>query len=419
MKAFFRMLSPAILRPNLAALLVATGALAATSCTGDPVVEVEYAPYDGEAFPDQVLPVAWPAGPAGLVTDAYGDTLSVIDMASGARVDVRPVGRSPVDLDGPHHVAVDPVGRRAFVALSYPVVGAAGPHASHGASTATGWVQRLDLDKLVPAGVVRVDANPGDIVISADGSRVVVSHFDLKRAVANPDDLEKARATIAVIPADGVRPTGSDPPTFIKTCVAPHGVLLSPPSGETAFVACYGEDSLSIVDTTNPSAPVVRVPVGAGVSGFGDPQYGPYALTMSPDGELIAISNTVSKDVRFYGVDEGAMEDAKTIDVQGAPYFSAFDAPDRLVIPTQQPDQLVVADLTGQTAPVTRAFTPEECVLPHQVVRADDGTFWVVCEGDKVLPGSILHLSAALEVLSTAAVGVYPDSFVIVPPVTP
>ena len=264
-----------------------------------------------------------------------------------------------------------------------------------------------------------MDANPGDIVISADGSRVVVSHFDLKRAIANPDDLEKARATLAVISADGVRPSGSDPPVFIKTCVAPHGVLLTPPSGETAFVACYGEDSLAIVDTTNPSGDIVRVPVGAGTGGFGDPQVGPYAMTMSPDGELIAISNTVSKDVRFYEVDAGVMADAKTIDVLGAPYFSAFDAPGSLLIPTQQPDQLVVADLTGQVAPVVRDFTPEECVLPHQVVRADDGTFWVVCEGDKVLPGTILHLSAALEVLSSATVGVYPDAFVIVPPVTP
>jgi DNA-binding beta-propeller fold protein YncE len=276
-------------------------------------------------------------------------------------------------------------------------------------------VQRLDLATLLPVGAVRVDPNPGDIVVSADGSRLVVTHFDLQRAVKYATDLDKARATIAVIDAASVGEADAATPTLITTCVAPHGALLDGASGERAIVACYGEDSLAIVDTTSPAADIVRVPLASDVSGFGDPKYGPYALSRSPGGGLVAISNTVSKDVRFYDLDAGAMVDAATIPLQGAPYFAAFDGEDTLVIPTQQPDQIVVADLTGTNAPVVTPLDPSECELPHQIVRDDDGSLWLVCEGDHEAAGTVVHLSGTLETLSVTTVGVYPDSFTFLP----
>ena len=399
-------------------VLAASGGLGAAACTPDPVIEIEYAPYEGEAYPDRIPPIAWPAGRTAVVTDSYGDSLTLIDVATGEAFDTRPIGRNPVDLDGPHHLAADPAHGRLFVALSYPKIGGGGPHAAHGSSVSNGYVQLIDEKTLVPKAAMRVDPNPGDIVLSDDASRLIVTHFDLQRAVKNPTDLDKARSTIAVIDPDSIGVSGATP-TFIPICVAPHGALLDGPSGDRAFVACYGEDSIAIVDTTDPTAEVIRVPVAADVSGFGDPKYGPYALVRSPDDSLLAVSNTVSKDVRFFDVASREMDPLPKISLQGAPYFAVFVDVDTLVIPTQQPDQLVMVDLTGTNETVIHPMVADECKLPHQVVHDDDGTFWLVCEGDHTVPGTIVHLSALFDTLGVATVGVYPDSFTFLPPVLP
>ena len=120
----------------------------------------------------------------------------------------------------------------------------------------------LDLATGERLGQVRVDPNPGDIVLSQDGSRLVVSHFDLQRAIANPSNIEAARATLAVIDPEAVLLSGSAIPKRLPICIAPHGVALSKPDGARAFVACYGEDALAVADLNDPSAPVKRIPMG-------------------------------------------------------------------------------------------------------------------------------------------------------------
>lgn len=377
-----------------------------TGCDGDRT-KVEYEPYEGEAYPDRVSDVAYPAR-AALVTDSLSDTITVIDLANGAKVEARPVGRNPVDIDGPHHVAIDAARGVGFVALSYPNTGATGPHATHGSSAIPGYVQQIDLKDLSVTAQVRVDPNPGDILLSQDGTRLVVSHFDLQRATKNPTNIDEARATIALIDA-----TSFSQPQLIKTCVAPHGIALSRPDGRTAYLACYGEDRLAIVDLTQPESPPALVDVGPGVVGFGAPSYGPYVAMLSPDGAWVVVANTVSNDLRFFDVAAGAFDPARTITTLGAPYFPAFGSDGKLYIPTQQPDALVIVDLAGVEPTETRPFTADECVLPHEVTHDGDTTF-VVCEGDKKANGSILMLDAALDVVAKTEVGVYPDAFRII-----
>lgn len=379
-------------------------------CTPDPNVDVEVDPYEGTAYPDRVAPIAYPTGPAALVTDSYSDSISVLDLTSGARIDHRVVGRNPVDLDGPHHIAVDEKAGFAYIGLSYPSSKAVGPHASHGSATAPGYIQKLSLVDMSVVGQVRVDSNPGDIALSADGKRVVTSHFDLLRATNNPTDLDKARATVAVADAASIELSGSPSPKLIKTCVAPHGMAMIDPSGSPLFVACYGEDKIAIVDLDTEA--VEYVDVGPNVSGFGSPIYGPYALTLLPDGHTLVASSTASKDVRFFDTDTKTMDLARTVPLLGAPYFPtvALDGT-HLVVPTQQPDALVVIDLDGQDETTTRNFTGDECVLPHVIVTLEEG-YALVCEGDKKTPGKVLLLDADLDVTSTADVGVYPDGIV-------
>jgi DNA-binding beta-propeller fold protein YncE len=406
-------MNPSLPRPALAAVL-----LAALAACGEASIEHRYDAYDGEAYPDRRTPVAVPPGGLGVVTDSLSDTLSLIDLGTGSKMGSVPVGRDPVGLDGPHHIGVDPERGFAFVALSYPIVATGGPHAGHGASVQSGYVQKLTLDEFRIVGQVRVDPNPGDIVVSEDGRRVVVSHFDLQRAIQNPGNLDKARATLALVDPDAVEPQGSADPARITTCIAPHGVALSRPDGARAYVACYGEDAIAVVDLARREV-LTRVPIDPSGGSLGDPQYGPYSAVMSPDGKTLAIGNTVSKDVRFFDTEKNAIDLTRTLkNLGGAPMFAAFTADgSRLYVPTQSPDALHLVDMAYDNAQIERRnFSADECKLPHVVERLDDTRIALVCEGDHTLPGKVLILDAeTLETKGAAVVGVYPDSLARVP----
>lgn len=398
--------------PALAAALVP--GLCAACSPGDPTTVYEYAPYEGEAYPDRREPLEIPEGGAGFVTNSYSDTVSVLDLGTGETLGTYPVGRDPVTLDGPHHVVVSPSGDAVYVALSYPVVSVSGPHASHGSSARSGYAQKLAGDDMRVLGQVRVDENPGDIVLSEDGSRLVTSHFDLQRAIKNPTDIDAARATVAVIDPEEMLLTGSAAATRIPTCVAPHGMVLSRPDGATAYVACYGEDAIAVVDLEG-NVVKDRVVVGSNAEGFGDPVYGPYSIVASPGGGLLAVGNTVSKDVRFFDTSTSKMAPDLSLSTQGAPYFPAWlEGEAKLAVPTQAPDGIAVFDMTTQTEITSRQFTGEECPLPHVASVLKDGTIALVCEGDHAEPGKVVWLDpVTLETVREAMVGVYPDALAV------
>jgi len=380
----------------------------------DPTVVHVYDPYEGDAYPNRRTPLDIPDTGVGLVTNSYSDTLSVLDLKTGASLGDYPVGRDPVNLDGPHHVTISPSGDAVYVALSYPVVNTSGPHASHGSSIQAGYAQKLDGTDLRVLGQVRVDTNPGDIVVSADGKRLVVSHFDLQRAIKNPGDIDAVRATLAVIDPSTMALTGSPDATRIPTCVAPHGVALSQPDGATAYVACYGEDTLAVVDLAAGKV-LDRVPMAPGVEGFGDPQFGPYSAVMSPGGGQIAVGNTVSNDIRFFDVKSGKMQPERTLSMLGAPYFPAWSPDEKqLIVPLQAPDGVAVYDLETSAETAHRDFTSNECPLPHVAMHLDDGLIALVCEGDHKTTGKVLWLDPdTLATVRQAEVGVYPDAFAV------
>lgn len=392
---------------SMGALAVALGLLAG-GCA-----ETSYEPYEGEAWPNRRAPLSVPAGGLGFVTDSRSDTVSLIDLGTGALVGQYPVGRDPVTLDGPHHVAVDAAAGFVYVALSYPVIaGTTGPHASHGSSLLPGYAQKLRLSDMRVVGQVRIDSNPGEIVLSQDGKRLLTSHFDLARALENPTDIEAARATIALIDPATIGVAGASPPTFIPTCIAPHGMALSPPSASKAFVACYGEDVLAVVDLDDPDAEVERVPLGPEAAPF-NPSYGPYAVTMSPDGSTLAVGNTVSKDVRFFDVATETFDGDRVLRTAGVPFFAAWSGDGTLLyVPLQAPDGLLLVDLAQDGAELAyRSFDADTCVRPHVAHLEDAATLFLVCEGDGVGLGTVLMLDAStLETQTATEVGVYPDA---------
>jgi DNA-binding beta-propeller fold protein YncE len=201
--------------------------------------------------------------------------------------------------------------------------------------------------------------------------------------------------------------------SFVTTCVAPHGIALSRPSGERAYVACYGEDALAIVDPTDPTATPELVSLGVGGEP-GRPFYGPYAAVLSPDGNLVAVSNTESLDLGIFDVQEHAFVTTLGSDLGATPFFVAWaDDGRELFVPLQAPDGVARLATSGGST-TTRWFSGDECDRPHEVVRSHAGRLFLVCEGDHVGPGKLLELDpGSLETLAELEVGVYPDRLAI------
>jgi DNA-binding beta-propeller fold protein YncE len=399
-------------RSSLVLLGAALVACASASCSHDDrAVEHVYDPYAGPpAYPNQRPKLALPDGDFALVPSSASDTLSLIDLGSGKAVGAAPVGRDPVAIDGPHQVVADRARGVAFAVLSYPGSAAnAGQH-SHGSSTVPGWVQVIALDDLRAVGELRVDPNPGEIALSDDGQRLVVTHFDLTTAANAQLTIDQRRASLAVVDPRTIQPFGTPEPDKLLVCVAPHGVTLSHPDGAKAFVACYGEDVVAIVDLVDTSAPVVRVPVAATVvpdPPAGAPAFGPYAVSLSPSGARLAVSNRDAKELRFLDVTKSAMEPL-VVSLLGSPYFSAWSSDgSRIFVPMRGMDALSIVDAAKGAVIRTKVFDAATCSQPLEaIVPADSATLFVVCEGLGGVPGAILTLDAAtLDVRARTEVG--------------
>lgn len=366
---------------------VALVALASACSAGDPTVVHE--PYVGSApYPDTRTKVAWPEGDFAVVPTSGADFVAVYDLAGGRSVASVPVGRNPVALDGPHQVVGDRARGVAYAVLSYPGSAASAGQHSHGESALPGWIQKLALDDLRPIGEVRLDPNPGEAAISEDGARLVVTQFDLARAAA-PGSVDTKRADLTVIDPAQMLPFGTPEPDKLLVCVAPHGVTLSRPDGAKAFVACYGEDAIAVVDLVDVHAPVVRVSVGATPGEPGKPRYGPYEVALSPSGRRVAIASRESRDLRFFDVATGAMTSlVVALDgAPGAPVWSADES--RVWVPTQARDAIVAVDAATGTTKVTPA--PAGCAAPVDSAIVGAGVA-VVCEGTASQPGALFLL---------------------------
>ncbi len=147
--------------------------------------------------------VSIPTARAAYVTNNGSDSISVLDR-DGDVVTTVSVDLEPDAREAPHHLAIDVADRRLFVALAFPpppnTEKRKDPHASHGAGSDLGRLARLDLGSLAVTDAVDVDENPGDVVLTHDRARVLVTHFDMKRAmdVAARGELKKPEELAAV-----------------------------------------------------------------------------------------------------------------------------------------------------------------------------------------------------------------------------
>ncbi|MFO0556396.1 MAG: hypothetical protein U0269_00110 [Polyangiales bacterium] len=378
-------------------------------------------PFDGAAFPNRRPVVRWPADAAAAVTSDNGsDTITVVSMADFSRVGTYTIGLDPLANDGPHHLALDPARRVLYTAYAYPPPEiSVGPHGNHGASTQLGVVVAHSMDDLRVLARADVESNPGDILLTPDKSKVIVTHFELSRVLQWDGGLPNADAGDARASAITIHDARTlQRLATLRPCLAAHGGAVTA-DNRWLLVACNGEDAVSVTDLTSPSFATRTFAVGPGAATIPDNRYGPYSLLVTPDATTGYAADLEGRDVREFTIAaDGALtfSNARSVRVNAAAFFMDF-GPTRetLLVPTQNPDQLVLVERATMTIRRTRAFTAAECRLPHQVSRAPDGRYVLVCEGVHTAtrrePGALLVIDPeTLETRARVEAGIYPDA---------
>ncbi|CAN5397914.1 hypothetical protein BH09MYX1_BH09MYX1_27970 [soil metagenome] len=354
-----------------------------------------------------IVPIA--IARAAWVTNNGSDSLSVIDRDGEATFSVA-IDVDPSAHEAPHHLAIDPVRQKLFVGLAYPPDAktvAAGKHGSHGASGSLGQLVRLDLATLTVEETRDVAENPGDLVMTHDRAHVLVTHFDMKRAM---DEARAGKTGASLYASLQVW----DPVTMTKTgeraiCAAPHGVVTTK-DDRTAYVACYGSDELVVVDLSQASLPVSHHPLGSAPGVLGAPRYGPYSATLSPDETIVIVASTESNELRVFDVKERRFLDDRTLALGAKVMMPAFVTNDVALLPLAGPDGLARVDVRQGSISARVTFDAATCEAPHVVRLASDRRAYVVCEGNKKDPGAVVEVDElTLAVKKRWTVGVYPD----------
>lgn len=368
----------------------------------------------GPHWPERAL---LPTGGNWLITsNAYDDTLSVFDASTLAPLATIPIGLSPAELEGPHHVVTSPDREFLYTGIAQTVPGSGnGPHGAHGTGAVPGYVLKIRTSDAALVGSVRVDRSPGDLVLSPDGSTLYVSHFDTLRilevAQAGGTDDEK-RSAVAMIDTETMTVTAQVP-----VCPAEHGIALSP-DATTLYMACYGSDHLAAVDVTTPALSHELIPLGPNPQVLPvQLQYGPYATTLDPDGKTLWVSCWDSGDIRAFNTSSGQMELGRTIAVGGLPGFGGA-AGNSVYIARQSgdvglPDDQLVILTSGGTLQTIHGIDSADCVNAHQAVPDPTvpGKALVVCEGNHVTPGSLVRMDVTTGLVEDApATGLFPDA---------
>jgi len=377
--------------------------------------------YGGSPFPHDPAP---PSLVGKIVTSNNGDdTLSLVDPAAPATPQRLPVGFNPIDIEGPHHLSVDPAGRFVYVNLSLPstVIGV-GPHGAHGSAVRPGWVLKLDTRDGREVGRVDVDPNPGDNTLTADGKTLYVTHYDVPLWLANSGmdkDIRNGDSKLIVIDVETMTRKAKVP-----LCPAAHGVRLSP--DEKQLYATCGPDEIAVVDL--PAMTVRRVPLAPEVKeNTGTCGRCPYALSVAPDGVVWVSSTGMGTNARglisLYDPALGDFDHAAHTQLRGAAMFAAFVGTKdsyRAYVPERsndgdfvriyQPQPRGTPPMDIGNIPLTRAA----CQWAHMLL-AEGSRGHLICEGNHTGPGSFVWLDLeARTVIGWHEIGVFPDGLALV-----
>jgi DNA-binding beta-propeller fold protein YncE len=157
------------------------------------------------------------------VLSEAADTISLIRFGpGGALLDhAIPTGDMPIDIDGPHGIAVSADKKFYYVSLA------------HGRPFGSVWKYSTKDDRVM--GKATLGFFPATMDISADGSLLYVVNFNLHG--------DMVPSSVSVVAAEPMLEVAR-----IQTCAMPHGSRLNP-QGTKHYSACMMDDMLVEIDT--------------------------------------------------------------------------------------------------------------------------------------------------------------------------
>jgi YVTN family beta-propeller protein len=368
----------------------------------------------GVAFPNR-RPTFESAGRRlGYVANRNSDTVSVLDLDAMALLASVPIGRDPVDIDGPRHVVLDAANGLGYVALSYPFANLSVHALSQGGTQRSGYVQALNLSDSSIAGELRVDPSAADVAFSPVTGKLAVIHDDDFRAL-QPDANARRANLVWVDPASAIA-KGNAQAHRVAVCAVPSAIAFDA-DGSRAFVACAGEDSVTVLDSASGEV-LSRVPAGTlGVSKT-------YALVADGARDRLLVSNQLSSSVSVFDLSDTphllatAMRPADSR--LGVPMFAVLLSETTLAVPFQASDGAngaALFDLTTGEELLEIEYSDADCKNPAELSLSSDSRLRLVCEGDHYRPGAVVELDPnTLQITSRVEVDLYPERMSILEP---
>src|SRR4051794_27286275 len=218
---------------------------------------------DGVTFPPEGGQWPAPAVPAFASKARFALTVNLSDELAFVSADAHDpemfgaiaVGDVPVELEGPHHLASSPDGKYIYYNLSNYVPGTgSGPHGSHGTGTVPGALVKIDAATGERIAETLVDRSPGDVILTKDGTRAFITHYDslrLTEQLTQGLPPEAGFSAVAVIDTQNMTRLSLTP-----VCPTAHGEGLSLDE-KTLYVTCAASDELAVLDVSDPVHPSV------------------------------------------------------------------------------------------------------------------------------------------------------------------
>lgn len=361
-------------------------------------------PEPAPGFPARRLDLPIEGRWVAYLTNRHSDSVSVVDLDAMIELWRAPVGRDPVEIDGPRSLVLDRAEERAYVTLSYPFE-VTSPHAvDFGGGLRHGFVQQLNALDLSILGELRVDERALDVALAPEGGVLAVSHYDEVKA-STLGDVEQRRANIALIAGDSWLDLSATILPRVPTCVAPSGLVFGADRSRV-FVACTGEDSLVVLDTDTRTV-IARVPAGDQVVNK------PFAVAADAARERLLVVNQVSRRVSVFGMTDSP-ELRATLVLEGIPRAASWASPSEILVLSEEPARITRFDAATGIDVEGAAIPPDECQGPNDVRQLEDGRVFLVCAGNGFNPGSVVELApSSFEITRSVAVGTFPDRLVV------
>lgn len=287
--------------------------------------------------------------PRVLVTNQAEDVVAAIDLGTRRIARYVSVGRRPDESsvpEAPHNIIFAPDGRTFYINL-----------------IAAGEIEKYDAVTFEKLGSAPVGLSPAQIAVTADGSTLFVSNFDMTFS----------QRFITRVAAATMTPLGD-----IETGgYAPHGVTLSL-DGTKLYTTNAGSDDVSEIDVA--SGDVLRIiPIvpGAPLQPGTKAKHEPYQSVLANGGALLYVTCRASAQVRVLDLETGRTIDS--IPVGNRPLILDRTPDSREIwVPNQASESISIIDI--ETRRVTGTVTGLR-TQPHAVAFSPDGRYaFVTCE---------------------------------------